>query len=242
MPQHATLAGMSAPKGRKSPPKPFESDPSTETPGVIHVDTTPSGLHLAVSLARLSARSQEGPGDDWISDTSHILYGLERAIYGISWAGRQPLNGSMPDADVSKRLLENMRDLALDFLAENGYYDRPKYTRIKDFKKDLVGYMLRLDCYRIPGDWNEHDCFALAMFLQTGTILFPRIVEQPFESLKVSLLALGPGFLKKTKTPADRIEKVFLAAGLLPADVWRLLDAAKAKYRSRGRAAEKPGG
>lgn len=232
---------MPAPKSRKSPLSPPEPAPS-DAPGVVHVNTTPNGLHFAVSCARLSAKSQEGPGDDWISDTSHILYGLERAIYGISWAGMQPLNGPMPAADVSKRLLENMRDLALDFLAENGYHDRPKHTRIKDFKRDLVGYMLRLDCYRTPGDWNEHDSFSLAMFMQTGTILFPRIAERPFESLKANLLALGPDFLRKTKTPADRIEKAFLAAGLLPVDVWRLLDAAKSKYRSRGRAAQKAGG
>ncbi len=228
---------MPAPKDRP----PSKSTPSTETTGVVQVNLTANGLHQAVSLARFAAKAQEGPGDDWISDTSHILYGLERAIYGISWAGMQPLNGPIPDADVSKKLLENMRDLALDFLAENGYHDRPKHTRPKDFKRALVVYMIRIDTFRIKGPWGKHDSSALATFLQTGTILFPKIAQQDFATLVANLEQLGPDFLKKTKRPIERIEKVFAAAGLPSGDFSRLSDVARRKRKSRQAAKEGAG-
>jgi hypothetical protein len=174
---------------------------------------TPDELDHMVSAAGMCAKMLSGPGEDWASNTSDILYAIGRAIYGIRFAGKQPLMGPLPDASASEAFLVMLRDLSLDFVASNGYSFRTKYTKKiahrAAFREALLGHMAQLN-----RPLSRRDCITVAILLRAASIIFPVVAAQPFDALVSSVHArLGA----KPATDAHEAARGALEAAGIPA-------------------------
>lgn len=234
----ATLAGMPAPKSRKSPPNRSAATQPEPAPQVAReVVRTEEALAAAIREASFLATMYGGTGADWISSTEQIMQAIDRAIYGIRCAGQQPINGPMPDAAVSEAFLFALCNLSQDFLAKNAYQHRSRYnkTQKKLFREALISYTTSLSQPFYVENWGRSNYESIAQFLSTGTSIFPDLGKCDYRTLVARLSRLGPGFLKTTPDPHDRAHEILKAAGVKGA--WTYIFDADRKKTARA-----PGG
>ena len=180
----------------------------------------------------LCAKALSGPGEDWVSNTSDIIHAVSRAIYGIRFAGKQPLMGPLPNASASEAFLMTLRDLSLDFVASNGYSFRTKYTKKRAHREAFRGALLE-HMAQLTGPLSRNNCITIAIILRTASIIFPVVAAQPFDALVSSVHArLGT----KPATDAHEAARGALEAAGIPAKIAaNFLEGAENMRKSRER-------
>ncbi len=197
-------------------------------------------IDYALRVATVSAASAEGSGLGWVSSVRHIVEALSAAVYGIRFAGLQPLNGPKPSEPASQVFLLEALELSLRFLRTERYASAVKHIDRKEFRKELLRYMKHPPEPMTITGMVLIDYTVIAGLLHRGSSCFPVLGTKAPGVLAAELHEkLGPYFFQNTTDPNDRASEILRVAGVDRRERWNLLKGAARQRQVRAKRATK---